>query len=49
MSTAPPRGIRKSSELILQKGRTLIFNEEEASEILWSDIPNGSLKILLQD
>lgn len=45
MPTAPPRGIRKSSELILQKGRTLIFNEEEASEILWSDIPNGSLKI----
>lgn len=45
MPTAPPRGIRKSSELIFQKGRTLIFNEEEASEILWSDIPNGSLKI----
>ena len=29
MPTAPPRGIRKSSELILQKGRTLIFNEED--------------------
>ena len=45
MPTAPPRGVRKSSELIVQKGRTLIFTEEEANEILWSDIPNGSLKI----
>lgn len=44
-TTAPPRGVRKSSELIVQKGRTLIFTEEEANEILWSDIPNGSLKI----
>lgn len=45
MPTSPPRGVRKSSELIVQKGRTLIFTEEESNEILWSDIPNGSLKI----
>ena len=45
MATAAPRGIRKVSELITQKGRTLIFTEDEAESLLWSDIPDGSLKI----
>lgn len=39
------RGVRKSSELILQEGRSLVINEEDASKYDWSEIPNGSLKV----
>lgn len=40
-----PRGIRKLSELNIQDGRTVIFTEEDAEKLNWSDIPVGSLKV----
>jgi len=40
-----PRGVRKASELIVQKGRSLIFTEEDATKLEWSEIPDGALKI----
>lgn len=45
MPTLPPRGVKKISELITQKGRALLITEEDASKVSWSDIPNGALKI----
>lgn len=40
-----PRGVRKASELVTQRGRSLIFTEENADKLDWSEIPNGALKI----
>lgn len=45
MPTQPPRGVRKISELITQKGRSLILSEEDASKLSWADIPDSTLKI----
>ena len=45
MPTQPPRGVRKISELITQKGRSLILSEEDASKLSWPDIPDSTLKI----
>ena len=39
-----PRGVRKVSELIIQNGRALIITEEDANNLSWEDIPNGTLK-----
>ena len=44
-NTMPPRGVRKISELITQKGRALILSEEDASKLSWPDIPVSTLKI----
>lgn len=40
-----PRGVRKVSELIIQNGRALIITEEDANNLSWEDIPNGTLKV----
>ena len=39
------RGVRKVSERILQDGRTLVYTEEDASKLDFSEIPDGSLKV----
>lgn len=39
------RGVRKISEQTVQEGRALIITEENESQYLWDDIPNGSLKV----
>ena len=44
-NTIPPRGVRKVSELVTQKGRALILSEEDADKLRWSDIPVSTLKI----
>lgn len=44
-NTIPPRGVRKVSELVTQKGRALILSEEDANKLRWSDIPVSTLKI----
>lgn len=43
MSTPIPRGVRKSSELIMQEGRAPIITETDESKLDWSKIPNGAL------
>ena len=44
-NTILPRGVRKVSELITQKGRALILSEEDANKLNWADIPVSTLKI----
>ena len=39
------RGVRKVSERILQDGRALIYTEEDAGKIDFSEIPDGAIKI----
>ena len=45
MPSIPPRGVRKVSELVAQKGRAFILSEEDADKLRWSDIPVSTLKI----
>lgn len=40
-----PRGVRKVNELIVQNGRALIITEEDANNLTWDEIPDGTLKI----
>lgn len=40
-----PRGVRKSSELITQDGRSVIITEQDDSKLDWNNIPNGTLRI----
>ena len=39
-----PRGVRKVNELIVQNGRALIITEEDANNLTWDEIPDGTLK-----
>lgn len=39
------RGVKKVHERIVQAGRAFIITEEDDTKILWSDIPEGTLKI----
>ena len=45
MPNIAPRGVRKTSELTMQKGRTPIFTEEDSTKLSWSEIPDGALKV----
>lgn len=38
------RGVRKVNELLIQNGRSLILSEEDADQLLWENIPDGSIK-----
>lgn len=38
-------GVRKINERLLQDGRTLVYTEEDANQLDWSEIPDGSLKV----
>lgn len=40
-----PRGVRKVNELIVQNGRALTITEEDANNLTWDEIPDGTLKI----
>lgn len=39
------RGVRKVNETITQEGRALVLTEKEANNLLWDDIPVGSIRV----
>lgn len=39
------QGVRKLSERVVQDGRTLVYTEEDADKLDFSEIPDGSLKV----
>ncbi len=39
------RGVRKVNETITQEGRALVLTEKEADNLLWDDIPAGSIRV----
>lgn len=49
MANRTARGVRKVNETITQDGRALIITEKQADELLWNDIPVGSIRINTQN